>query len=320
MAIDDRAGCLGFRGRDGLFRGSGRRCSNLEPGDAARSSPIPRARSSSRSRSSATTASLEVYTGYRVQYNFARGPAKGGIRYHPGRHARRSHRARVLDDVEVRGRRPAVRRRQGRRHLRSRASSRRGELERITRRYAAELVEVVGPDKDVPAPDVGTTPQIMAWFMDTYSMHMRTSVRRASLPASRSRSAVRAGRVEATGRGVSLVALEELQASRHRDRRRARRRARVRQRRLDRGEDVCRARLQGRSASPTSAAATSTRTASTSTGAIAYAQEHHSLDGYRGGEHVTQRAAARDASATCWFRRRSKKCSPPRTRSASTRS
>ncbi len=84
-----------------------------------------------------------------------------------------------------------------------------GELERITRRYAAELVEVVGPDKDVPAPDVGTTPQIMAWFMDTYSMHMRTSVPGVvtGKPVEIGGSA---GRVEATGRGVSLVAFEEL--------------------------------------------------------------------------------------------------------------
>ena len=83
------------------------------------------------------------------------------------------------------------------------------ELERITRRYAAELVEVVGPDKDVPAPDVGTTPQIMAWFMDTYSMHARTNVagvvtgKPVELGGSR-------GRVEATGRGIALVTLDEL--------------------------------------------------------------------------------------------------------------
>src|ERR1019366_2481101 len=85
-----------------------------------------------------------------------------------------------------------------------------GELERITRRYAAELVEVVGPDKDVPAPDVGTTPQIMAWFMDTYSMHMR-----ATVPGVVTGKPVEIGgslgRVEATGRGLSLVAFEELQ-------------------------------------------------------------------------------------------------------------
>src|SRR5580658_6437940 len=85
-----------------------------------------------------------------------------------------------------------------------------GELERITRRYAAELVEVVGPEKDVPAPDVSTTPQIMAWFMDTYSMHVRQHVpgvvtgKPLEIGGSR-------GRVEATGRGVSLVALAQME-------------------------------------------------------------------------------------------------------------
>src|SRR6202789_2835732 len=119
--------------------------------------------------------SLEVYTGYRFHYNFARGPAKGGIRYHPGV---------TLDEVTALafwmtwkcavvdlpfgGGKGGVTCDPG--------DLPPGELERITRRYATELVEVVGPDKDVPAPDVGTTPQIMAWFMDTYSMHMRTSV------------------------------------------------------------------------------------------------------------------------------------------------
>ena len=112
---------------------------------------------------------FEVYTGYRVQYNFARGPAKGGIRYHPGV---------TLDEVTALafwmtwkcavvdlpfgGGKGGV--------TCDPATLSQNELERITRRYAAELVEVVGPDKDVPAPDVNTTPQVMAWFMDTYSM------------------------------------------------------------------------------------------------------------------------------------------------------
>ena len=83
------------------------------------------------------------------------------------------------------------------------------ELERITRRYAAELVEVVGPDKDVPAPDVNTTPQVMAWFMDTYSMHVRQNMpgvvtgKPVEIGGSR-------GRVEATGRGVTICALDEM--------------------------------------------------------------------------------------------------------------
>ena len=151
---------------------------------------------------------LEVFTGYRVQYNFARGPAKGGIRFHPGV---------TLDEVTALafwmtwkcavvdlpfgGGKGGV--------TCDPTTLSRGELERITRRYAAELVEVVGPDKDVPAPDVGTTPQIMAWFMDTYSMHVRQHVpgvvtgKPLEIGGSR-------GRVEATGRGLSLVALAQM--------------------------------------------------------------------------------------------------------------
>jgi glutamate dehydrogenase (NAD(P)+) len=80
----------------------------------------------------------------------------------------------------------------------------RGELERMTRRYTAELIEFIGPEKDVPAPDVGTDEQTMAWIMDTYSMHMRQTVtsvvtgKPVAIGGSR-------GRREATGRGVSVV-------------------------------------------------------------------------------------------------------------------
>ncbi|MEO6991129.1 MAG: Glu/Leu/Phe/Val dehydrogenase [Candidatus Baltobacteraceae bacterium] len=151
---------------------------------------------------------IEVFTGYRVQYNFARGPAKGGIRFHPGV---------TLDEVTALafwmtwkcavvdlpfgGGKGGVTCDPNKLSI--------GEIERITRRYAAELVEVVGPDKDVPAPDVGTNPQIMAWFMDTYSMHTRQHtpgvVTGKPLEIGGSR-----GRVEATGRGVSLVALAQM--------------------------------------------------------------------------------------------------------------
>jgi glutamate dehydrogenase (NAD(P)+) len=151
---------------------------------------------------------LEVYTGYRVQYSFARGPAKGGVRFHPGV---------TLDEVTALafwmtwkcaivdlpfgGGKGGV--------TCDPTKLSRSEIERITRRYAAELVEVVGPDKDVPAPDVGTTPEIMAWFMDTYSMHVRQHtpgvVTGKPVEVGGSR-----GRVEATGRGVSLVALAQM--------------------------------------------------------------------------------------------------------------
>ncbi len=230
---------------------------------------------------------LEVFTGYRVQYNFARGPAKGGIRYHPGV---------TLDEVTALafwmtwkcavvdlpfgGGKGGV--------TCDPSTLSKGELERITRRYAAELVEVVGPDKDVPAPDVGTTPQIMAWFMDTYSMHVRQHVpgvvtgKPLEIGGSR-------GRVEATGRGVSLVALAQM----HRM-----------------GIDPQGARIVvqgfgnvGSVAAKMFVDAGSVVVAVSDVtgayykesgldipGAIAYAQEHHSLDGYRGGEKVTNEA------------------------------
>jgi glutamate dehydrogenase (NAD(P)+) len=151
---------------------------------------------------------FEVYTGYRVQFSFARGPAKGGIRYHPGV---------TLDEVTALafwmtwkcavvdlpfgGGKGGV--------TCDPSTLSMNEIERITRRYAAELVEVVGPDKDVPAPDVNTTPQIMAWFMDTYSMHVRQNqpgvVTGKPLEIGGSK-----GRVEATGRGVTICALDQM--------------------------------------------------------------------------------------------------------------
>ena len=152
---------------------------------------------------------FEVYTGYRVQYSFARGPAKGGIRFHPGV---------TLDEVTALAfwmtwkcavvDLPFGVGKGGVTCDPSKLSQ--GELERITRRYAAELVEVVGPDKDVPAPDVNTNPQTMAWFMDTYSMHMRQSipgvVTGKPLVIGGSK-----GRVEATGRGVMICGMDELE-------------------------------------------------------------------------------------------------------------
>ncbi len=230
---------------------------------------------------------LEVFTGYRVQYNFARGPAKGGIRFHPGV---------TLDEVTALafwmtwkcavvdlpfgGGKGGVTCDPG--------TLSRGELERITRRYAAELVEVVGPDKDVPAPDVGTTPQIMAWFMDTYSMHVRQHtpgvVTGKPLEIGGSR-----GRVEATGRGVSLVAL-----------------AQMRRMGIDPGGAKIVVQGFGNVGSVAAQmfvdAGSSVVAISDVTGgyynpkgidipgAIAYAQEHHSLDGYRGGDRVTNEA------------------------------
>ncbi|HZV78971.1 MAG TPA: Glu/Leu/Phe/Val dehydrogenase [Candidatus Binatus sp.] len=154
---------------------------------------------------------FEVFTGYRVQYNFARGPAKGGIRYHPGV---------TLDEVTALAfwmtwkcavvDLPFGGGKGGVTCDPSKLSP--GELERLTRRYTAEIIEVIGPDKDVPAPDVGTTPQTMAWVMDTVSMHLRSHT-----PAVVTGKPIcvggSKGRVEATGRGVMIcieAALEKM--------------------------------------------------------------------------------------------------------------
>src|SRR5207245_7316408 len=118
---------------------------------------------------------LEVFVGYRVQHNIARGPCKGGVRYSPDV---------TLDEIKALAawmtwkcavvNIPFGGAKGGVICDPSRMSS--GELERLTRRYTAELYEFLGPEKDVPAPDVNTNEQIMAWVMDTYSMHAHQTV------------------------------------------------------------------------------------------------------------------------------------------------
>src|SRR5919206_1991732 len=149
---------------------------------------------------------IEVFTGYRVQYNITLGPAKGGIRYHPNV---------TLDEVTALaawmtwkcavahvpfgGAKGGV-------IVDPNRLSRR-ELEALTRRYVAEIVDAIGPEKDVPAPDVNTNDQIMAWVMDTFSMHVghtTTSVVTGK-PLELGGSL---GRREATGRGVTIVTRE----------------------------------------------------------------------------------------------------------------
>ncbi len=151
---------------------------------------------------------IEVFTGYRVQHSLARGPAKGGIRFAPdvtidevralaawmtwkcavvnipfgGGKGGVICDPRLLSDIE---------------------------LERITRRYTAEILPFIGPERDVPAPDVNTNQQTMAWIMDTYSMHVGNTVtavvtgKPLDLGGSR-------GRPEATGRGCRIMAREAL--------------------------------------------------------------------------------------------------------------
>jgi glutamate dehydrogenase (NAD(P)+) len=151
---------------------------------------------------------LELFTGYRVHHSVARGPGKGGLRYAPDV---------TLDEVRALaswmtwkcavvnipfgGAKGGV--------ICDPKKLSRGELERLTRRYTAELLDVLGPERDVPAPDVNTDEQVMAWIMDTYSMHTRqtqTAVvtgKPIELGGSR-------GRHDATGRGCMIVCNEAL--------------------------------------------------------------------------------------------------------------
>jgi glutamate dehydrogenase (NAD(P)+) len=152
--------------------------------------------------------SVRVYTGYRVQHNISRGPAKGGIRYSPGL---------TLDTIKALamlmtwkcavvgipfgGAKGGV-------SVDPTALSVR-ELEHLTRRYATEIAVLIGPEKDIPAPDLGTTPQVMAWIMDTISMHTGHSVT-ASVTGKPVDVGGSEGRIEASGRGVTYLTLEAL--------------------------------------------------------------------------------------------------------------
>jgi glutamate dehydrogenase (NAD(P)+) len=146
---------------------------------------------------------VEIFTGYRVQHNVTLGPAKGGIRYHPDVN---------LDEVKTLafwmsfkcavmglpygGGKGGIK-------LDPKKYSMK-EIERISRRYFSEISVIVGPDRDIPAPDVNTNPDIMAWYMDTYSMNVGYSVLEVvtGKPIGLGGSE---GRTEATGRGVAKV-------------------------------------------------------------------------------------------------------------------
>ncbi|HWP34840.1 MAG TPA: Glu/Leu/Phe/Val dehydrogenase [Thermodesulfobacteriota bacterium] len=150
--------------------------------------------------------SVRVYTGYRVQYDMARGPAKGGIRYHPdvdlaevtALAATMTWKC-ALMNIPFGGAKGAV-------DCDPRRLSRR-ELERITRRYTSEIVNIIGPETDIPAPDLGTDEQTMAWIMDTYSMQMGYSVPEivTGKPLAVGGSV---GRAEATGRGLVFTVID----------------------------------------------------------------------------------------------------------------
>jgi glutamate dehydrogenase (NAD(P)+) len=154
------------------------------------------------------TGEVEVFTGYRVLYNTARGPAKGGIRF--DLHV-------TLDEVKALAawmtwkcavvNLPFGGAKGGVNCDPTRMSM--GELERLTRRYTSAIIDTLGPDSDVPAPDVNTNERMMAWIMDTYSMHKRHTVTAVvtGKPVTMGGSL---GRREATGRGCMFVTREAL--------------------------------------------------------------------------------------------------------------
>ncbi|MGC2330894.1 MAG: Glu/Leu/Phe/Val dehydrogenase [Candidatus Acidiferrales bacterium] len=158
---------------------------------------------------------IEVYTGYRVLHSTVRGPGKGGIRFSPevsldevrALAAWMTWKCAVVD-IPFGGAKGGV--------ICDPAKLSKSELERVTRRYTAALSDWLGPERDIPAPDVGTNEQTMAWVMDTYSMHVRQAttavVTGKPLDLGGSR-----GRREATGRGVMICcnkAIEQLRLKR----------------------------------------------------------------------------------------------------------
>ncbi|MDX1935066.1 MAG: Glu/Leu/Phe/Val dehydrogenase [Capsulimonadales bacterium] len=154
--------------------------------------------------------SVRIFTGYRVHHNLSRGPAKGGIRYHPDTD---------LDEVRALafwmtvkcavvnipygGAKGGV--------VCDPTKLSPGELERLTRRYTSEISVLLGPEKDIPAPDMGTNAQVMAWILDTYSQQIGHTVA-AVVTGKPIALGGSEGRVDATGRGVVTVTREALLA------------------------------------------------------------------------------------------------------------
>ncbi|GAA3868756.1 Glu/Leu/Phe/Val dehydrogenase [Leifsonia kafniensis] len=152
--------------------------------------------------------SSRLYIGHRVQHNFSRGPAKGGLRYSPGVNLDEVRALAMwmtwkcaLLDVPYGGAKGGI-------NIDPRQHSK-AELERVTRRYTSEILPIIGPERDIPAPDIGTDEQTMAWIMDTYSVNKGYTVpgivtgKPISLGGSH-------GRASATSRGVTHIALAAL--------------------------------------------------------------------------------------------------------------
>src|SRR5450432_781186 len=151
---------------------------------------------------------LEVFTGYRVQHSIARGPGKGGIRYAPDVSIDEVRALAswmtwkcAIVNIPFGGAKGGV--------ICNPSIMSDGELERLTRRYTAGIIEMIGPERDVPAPDVNTNDRVMAWIMDTYSMH-KGETNTALVTGKPMELGGSLGRREATGRGCMIVTLEAL--------------------------------------------------------------------------------------------------------------
>jgi glutamate dehydrogenase (NAD(P)+) len=151
---------------------------------------------------------VEIFTGYRVQFNYTKGPSKGGIRYHPDTNLEEVTALAALMalkcavvDIPFGGAKGGVRCDPKKLSI--------GELERLTRRYTYMILPFIGPEQDIPAPDVNTDYQTMAWIMDTYSM-----LRGYTVPGVVTGKPIQLGgskgRPSATGRGLTYIVEEAL--------------------------------------------------------------------------------------------------------------
>lgn len=150
--------------------------------------------------------SIKVFEGYRVQHSSARGPCKGGIRYHQNSDmdevkalaAWMSFKCAVVN-IPYGGAKGGIKV--------DPSKLSRAELIRLTRRYTTRILPIIGPDKDIPAPDVNTNGEVMAWIMDTYSMFTGHTVP-GVVTGKPIEIGGSVGRVEATGRGVTIIAYQ----------------------------------------------------------------------------------------------------------------
>ncbi len=149
---------------------------------------------------------INVFMGYRVQHNMTLGPGKGGVRYHPSVNLSETAALAMLMTLKcalfglpLGGAKGGIRCNPN--------QMSRGEIQRMTRRYTMEIFNLIGPDKDIPAPDIGTDEQVMAWMMDTYSQNVGFAIP-GSVTGKPLEIGGSLGRTDATGKGVVYAVME----------------------------------------------------------------------------------------------------------------